>query len=175
MARRYLAFLPAVAAAIIASALYALAPAPRHGTLQGFQTAPTAAQALKLRTDLAAAMHTAATSLPVPSGGSAGGSLASWSLGGGFFTDGVVLITASGTTTLTGPVGLYGGLVSTGKEYLLGKLNAGNDVALTSSAGYAERVSGVGAFDYLAIGGVSGTITPSGGQNVTVTASPIQY
>lgn len=140
----------------------------------GFSSSSAGPQIVKLRPDLAVTALSAVSSLPVPTGGNSGASMATWSNGLGYPPDAIIEITGNGATTLTGPVGLYGGSLADGQEYLLGKLNGGSDISIGgTSTGYAEKVTYVSVYDYLTIGGIGATITPSGGKTVTVKAVPL--
>lgn len=162
-----------LAASAAAGAMHQCDHVQQPAHLLGLSNGPNGPQLTSLRTDLSVTMHNGTNSLPVPTGGSAGGAI-SWAQGLGVPVDAIVEITGNGATTLTGPVGLYGGSTTDGQEYLLGKLNGGNDVVLAgSNSGYAEKVSFVGLFDHLAIGGISGTITPTASKTVTVKVIPI--
>lgn len=63
----------------------------------------------------------------------------------------VVKLTADGNSTLTGPVYFYGYITDDAMWYRLGSLNNGEDITLTSTVGYAERVNFPGVFDRVAI------------------------
>jgi hypothetical protein len=106
---------------------------------------------------LLTASHAEATK-PVPSTSTSGVALAN-SDGAGWrryrenvgFPMGVVMLTADGNATLTGPVYLYGYDDDTSAWYRIGTLNSGQDIALTSTVGYAEQFNFPAVFDRLAI------------------------
>lgn len=123
--------------------------------------------ATRVFAELLTASHEEATK-PVPSSRTDGVSLESdsgvtWkqanhNLG---FMWAVVKLTADGNSTLTGPVYYYGFISADGTDgvwYRLGALNNGEDITLTATMGYAERVNFPGVFDRVAI---SATVSAS--------------
>lgn len=119
-------------------------------------------------------IQTAAATLPVPVAAGGGGDISGGRDQEGFSAeDWNIHIAGSAATVLTGPVALYGEKDS-GELGFIGKLNNGEDIRIASAAvGFDEPVAGAGLFKRLLVGGLTGTVTPSGGATVTVTALPI--
>jgi hypothetical protein len=117
-------------------------------------------------------LHNAAASFPQPTAIDGGGTIESWRDGRGFSpAEADISILGSAACTLAGPLGLYGERF--GKVYLIGLLNNGQDITIQgANVGFAQQVSGVGTFERLLLGGVSGTVTPTAG-TITVKATPL--
>lgn len=128
----------------------------------------------RFRADLSVTLASASNSLTVPSTATTGGDVRGWISIGGSRQDVVVLITGSAATTLAAPVCLYGSRIADSVIYQLGQLNQGNDVVVNGTGtGYAEKLTYVGVFDYLAVGGCTATTTPTNSATVTIKAIPL--
>ena len=103
-------------------------------------------------------LHDGVTSLAAPVDGDSGGGITGWKEHGVAPRDAAVIITATGSVTLSSAV-LYGYDTTDGWRNI-GTLNDGDDISLTSAVGWERPLFDVGKFERLAVSGTfTGTIT----------------
>ena len=118
---------------------------------------------------LAVILENAQATLPQPSTASDGADITSWRNAAYSPDFATIAIDSDGVSTLTGPVELYGYDQTDAKWRKLGDLNSGNDIVLTATLGFEQRVRDVGVFERLAVA----CATISAG-NITATAKPLE-
>lgn len=119
-------------------------------------------------------LHEAVASLTVPSDAAAdGGSVLHWRFVEGFGYDAAsIKIKASGATSV-GALGLYA-VDDHDDISFIALLNNGETISVLNGViCFSQVVFGVGIAKRLIVGGVTGTVTPTSGATLTITATPI--